>query len=80
MTAATATPAAIPATATLCHGAEDEHGHPMCQGPDVRTVRAYPPDGSRQDDWFMTDWCAECRAIADADGYLVLVPAKKVAR
>ena len=52
-----------------CYGAEDEQGNPICEGEDVRHVRAIAPcDGGA----FETEWCDECRAIAEADGYTLV--------
>lgn len=52
-----------------CWGAEDAEGRAVCEGPDVRLVRAVSPDGTL----FVTHWCQECRAIAEVDGYKVLI-------
>lgn len=55
----------------LCHGAEGVNNEPICTGPDVKTVQAREPgEGGRS---FETEWCSECRATAEADGYSVVV-------
>lgn len=51
-----------------CHGAEDQDGNGICEGPDVRGVRAASPEGVR----FETEWCEECRRTAELDGYVLV--------
>lgn len=56
-----------------CYGSVEEvegADLPICEGPDIRKVEAVSPDG---EEVFETMWCAECRAIAKADGYIVEV-------
>lgn len=61
--------------AGMCFGAEGVNGEPICDGPDVKRVRAKAPGVpfEQGDGWFTTDWCAECRATAEVDGYIVQV-------
>jgi hypothetical protein len=60
---------AVQATPRLrCYGQQDAHQAPICDGPDVRHVRVDVVDGSP----FTTNWCADCRADATADGMMVV--------
>jgi hypothetical protein len=42
-----------------CYGAMDEHDQPICDGPDVRKVRASGPESDFEG--FTTEWCSQCR-------------------
>jgi hypothetical protein len=60
-----------------CYGAEDQDGAPICEGEDVQTVWFLAPGDvasvlTGEPVWHKTGWCAECRAIAMADGYVVV--------
>jgi hypothetical protein len=48
-----------------CRGSQDEHGNPLCEGPDVQKVRV---EGWAGHEPFETDWCSECRADVIAQG------------
>lgn len=57
------------AAAPTCHGQEDVDGRPACGGDDVRPVHAMAPFTG---DWFRTQWCSDCRALARVQGYVVI--------
>lgn len=61
------------AYAGMCFGSVGVKDEPICDGPDVRLVRAKAPavPFEQGDGWFTTHWCADCRAQALADGYVI---------
>lgn len=57
-----------------CSGEENEKGEPVCEGEDVRAVEA---THDSYDGVLKTNWCAECRLLAEVDGWDIKFPEYK---
>jgi hypothetical protein len=62
------------ALATLCYGAQDQDGTPLCDGPDVQTVYVRSVIENPGTLPFETQWCEHCRVEALNRGDVFLVP------